>query len=148
MLAGIARAFVDGLAEVEPVAEQLVQEPLVDRLAALVQGAARHQLPGQQGGRSQLDKPLEDVADRSGLGLVDHQLAVDAVVPHRHEPAHPHALGAAGGELVADAFTGDLTFEQGECQQRSAEQPSELQSLMRASYADFALYNNTPYAGL
>src|SRR3546814_3224542 len=86
----------------------------VGRLAALVQGAARHQLPGQQGGRSQLDKPLEDVADRSGLGLVDHQLAVDDVVPHRHEPAHPHALGAAGGELVADAFTGDLTFELGE----------------------------------
>src|SRR3546814_9488231 len=118
MLAGIARAFVDGLAEVEPVAEQLVQEPLVDRLAALVQGAARHQLPGQQGGRSQLDKPLEDVADRSGLGLVDHQLAVDDVVPHRHEPAHPHAL-------------------------RSEEHTSELQSLMRISYAVFCLKKKT-----
>src|SRR3546814_16668344 len=111
MLAGIARAVVDGLAEVEPGAEQLVQEPLVDRLAALVQGAASHQLPGQQGGRSQLDKPLEDVADRSGPGLVDHQLAVDDVVTHQHEPAHPHALGAAGGELAADVFTVNLTFE-------------------------------------
>src|SRR3546814_6323047 len=107
MLAGIARAFVDGLAEVEPVAEQLVQEPLVDRLAALVQGAARHQLPGQQGGRSQLDKPLEDVAARSGLGLVDHQLAVDDVVP------------------------------------RSEEHTSELQSLMRNSYAVFCLKKKT-----
>src|SRR3546814_20009199 len=65
MLDWIARAFVDVSAEVEPVAEQLVQEPPVDRLAALVQGSARHQLPGQQGGRSQLDKPLEDVDGRA-----------------------------------------------------------------------------------
>ena len=36
VLAGIGRALVDGLADVDPVVEQLVEIALVDRLAALV----------------------------------------------------------------------------------------------------------------
>src|SRR3546814_15652190 len=68
MLAGIARAFVDGLAEVEPVAEQLVQEPLLDRLAALVQGAALHQLPALLARGSQLDKPPDVVTSPTRPG--------------------------------------------------------------------------------
>ena len=55
--------------------------------------------------------------------LVDHQLPVlDAVAVGRH-PAHPHALLAAGGDLVADALGRHLPLELGERQQDVQRQP-------------------------
>ena len=62
-------------------------------------------------------KPLEHVTDCGSFWLVDDELAVNHVVTHRHEPTHPHAFGAAGSKLVADALAGDLAFELGEGQQ-------------------------------
>ncbi|MES2494342.1 MAG: hypothetical protein V4579_13825 [Pseudomonadota bacterium] len=129
MLAGIARACVDRLAKIEPVAEQLVEEALVDRLATLVQRTVCHQFPGQQCHRSEFNKPLKHIPDRRGFGLVDHQLAVDDIVPHRHESAHPNALRAAGSELVADAFAGDLAIELGERQQDIQRKPNKPRPL-------------------
>ena len=66
---------------------------------------------------------LEDHADGGGFGLVDDELAVLDVVAERHEAAHPHALLAGGGELVADALADDLALELGEGEQDVERQP-------------------------
>src|SRR3546814_2402348 len=108
----------------------------------------------------------ENLAYQYRLPFVDDQLAILDVIAQGRHAAHPHPLGLAGGNLVADALAGDLTFELGKRQQdverqashrrrgvellghrherdsvpikdRSEEHTSELQSLMRISYAVF-----------
>ena len=56
--------------------------------------------------------------------LVHDQLAVLDVVAERDEAAHPHALLARGGELVADALADDLALELREGEQDVERQPS------------------------
>ena len=46
------------------------------------------------------------------------------VVAERHEAAHPHALLAGGGELVADTLADDLPLELSEREQDVQRQPS------------------------
>src|SRR6202022_1040595 len=55
----------------------------------------------------------EDAAYRLGLGRVDDERALVGVIAQRHIAAHPHAPFLCGGDLVADAFTGDLALELG-----------------------------------
>src|SRR5258706_6826011 len=55
----------------------------------------------------------EDAAHGLSLGRVDDERALAGVVAERHIAAHPHALLLRGGDLVADAFTGDLPLELG-----------------------------------
>ena len=45
MLARVGRAFVDRLADVDPVGEQLVEEALIDRLAARASARLLEQAP-------------------------------------------------------------------------------------------------------
>ena len=92
VLAGIGRALVHRLPEVDPVVEQLVEVALVDELAALRPHALAPQLPRQHRRRADPDEALEDPAHDRGVGLVHHQLAVLDVVAERHVAAHPHAL--------------------------------------------------------
>jgi hypothetical protein len=80
-------------------------------------------LPRQFRARADLEEAGEDPADMLGALVVDHQLPVlDAVAVGRH-PAHPHALLAAGGDLVADALGRHLALELGEREQDVQRQP-------------------------
>src|SRR5438477_11300009 len=67
----------------------------------------------------------EDAAYRLGLGRVDDERALARVIAQRHIAAHPHALLLRGGDLVADAFAGDLALELGEGQQHVERQASD-----------------------
>ena len=90
VLARIALALVDRLAEVGAIAQDLVQRALVERpplaegarLCGPGLGAAALgvQLPDQQEGRAEVEKAPEDQADQFGLGRVHHQLPVPHVV--------------------------------------------------------------------
>ena len=62
---------------------------------------------GHQRGRAHRDEIIEDAAHQLGFNFVDHQQAIGHVVAQRQRPAHPHPLGLAGGDLVADALAGD-----------------------------------------
>src|SRR5205085_3591002 len=66
---------------------------------------------------AELTLESEDAAYRLGLGRVDAERALVGVIAQRHIAAHPHALFLRGGDLVADAFTGDLALELGKGQQ-------------------------------
>ena len=124
VLAGIGRALVHRLAEVDAVVEDLVDRALVDRLARPVLAVLRRprfrrvagaaQLLRQLRRRADAQEPLEDQPDELGLLLVHDQLAVAHVVAERRRAAHPHALAARGGELVADALADHLALELGE----------------------------------
>src|ERR1700737_2777237 len=59
----------------------------------------------------------EDAAARPRLRRVDYERALARVIAQRHIAAHPHALFLRGGDLVADAFAGDLPLELGKGQQ-------------------------------
>ena len=69
-------------------------------------------------------EPLEDHADGRCLLLLDQQLAVLQPVAERDIAAHPHALLARGGELVADALADHLALELGEGEQDVQRQPA------------------------
>jgi hypothetical protein len=49
--------------------------------------------------------------------LDHHQRAAMGFVAQGRDPAHPHALGLGGGNLVADPLGGDLALELGEGEQ-------------------------------
>src|SRR5437879_409811 len=117
MLPGIGCAFINGLADVDPVVEQLVEGPLVDRLAVLRRHPLRDERTGERGGGAHPHEALEDHAYRGGLRLVDHQLAVADVVAERRPSAHPDPSLSGGRELVADALADDLALELGEGEQ-------------------------------
>src|SRR6202040_1783405 len=65
----------------------------------------------------------EDAAYRLGLGRVDDERALACVIAQRHIAAHPHALFFRRGDLVADAFAGDLPLELSKRQQHIERQP-------------------------
>ena len=65
----------------------------------------------------------EDMDDGASLLLVDDQLSVLHVVAKRRQAAHPHALLLGSGDLVADAFAGDLPLELGEGEQHVQGKP-------------------------
>ena len=89
VLAWVGGALVLDLADIGPVVEQLVDDALVERLAALGAVPGGVQLLHQLGGRAHLQEALEDVPDERRLGLVDHELAVPHVVAERRVAAHP-----------------------------------------------------------
>ena len=123
MLAGIGRALVDGVADVDAVVQQLVEEALVDELAPSGANAFRDKRPRQGGCRSHRHKPLEDHADDRGLGFLYDELAVLDLIAQRNVAAHPHAAFARGSDLVANALADDLTLELGEGQQNVEREP-------------------------
>ena len=120
----MADALVNSLAEVDPVAQRLVDEPLVDRAPALGRDALGPQRLRQHGRRADLDEPLEDHPHRLRLGRVHHQLALLHVVSERRPSTHPHALRPRRRELVPDPLGGDLALELGERQQDVERQPA------------------------
>ena len=77
--------------------------------------------------RAECKITLEDVPHRRGLGLVAPAARAcrrRQVIAKRREPAHPHALGLRGSDLVADALAGDLALELRERQQHVERQPA------------------------
>jgi hypothetical protein len=81
------------------------------------------QLARHRQSRAGLDEAIEDPAHERRLALDDHQPAVLYLVAEGRPAAHPHALGAGGGELVPDALATDLPLELGEAQQDVQRQP-------------------------
>src|SRR5215212_1731255 len=119
----MALSLVHRFAPVKPVVEKLVDEPLVDRIAALVPDTLLGQLPHEPGGRSELDEALEDAPDQSRLALVHLEPAVLDVVAERRPAPHPHAAGTGGRELVPDPLPDHLPLELGKGQQYVEGQP-------------------------
>ena len=68
MLAGIGGALVDGLADVDPVVQELVDAALVELLAVFVDEALGGQFSGDGGRGAAPGELLEDAADDGRLG--------------------------------------------------------------------------------
>ena len=82
-------------------------DPRLGRVARIVK------FPGQLRCGTQRQISLENPAHEPCLGFVDDQflgLAIDIVPQRRHAP-EIHAPPFHGGDLVADAFSGDFPFE-------------------------------------
>ena len=71
MLAGIGNALVHGLADVDPVVQQLVEETLVDQLAAARPDALGSERPSESRRRADLQETLEDQAHGLRFAVVD-----------------------------------------------------------------------------
>src|SRR4051812_48905478 len=141
LLAGVELTLVRYLAGVNWVREQCVEMTAREGFAATL-GAIRsctgfRAKPETVGllldpaHAAELMVKSEDAAHRLGLGRVDDQCALVGVIAQRHIAAHPHALLLRGGDLVADAFTGDLPLEL-----RKGQQYIERQAPHRASRAE------------
>ncbi len=124
VFAGIGDPLVDGFAEINAVVQNLVDVALVDRLAAFRPHSLRSERQDQLGRRPDAQEPLEDHSDGLRFGVVDDELAVLDVVAERRPAAHPHALLAGGGELVADALADHLPLELREGEQDVQGQPA------------------------
>ena len=117
VLTGVGCALVDGFTQIDAVVDELVDEALVDLLAALVENPFDLQCPRQRGGGAQRREAFKYHSDGLGLGLIDHQLPVLDVIAYGDTAAHPHAALAGSRELVANAFSDDFPFELGEAQE-------------------------------
>jgi hypothetical protein len=62
--------------------------------------------------------------NRFGFFAVYEQLVILEIVSKRDHAAHPHAFSLGGGNLVADALAGDLTFKLREGEQNVEGQPA------------------------
>jgi hypothetical protein len=71
VFAGIGEALVDGLADVNPVVEQLVDVALVGQLTLLAADFFGPELSHQFGGRADFDELLENHPRRLGFGSID-----------------------------------------------------------------------------
>src|SRR6266568_8378578 len=65
----------------------------------------------------------EDVAHGLGLGRVDDKGSLARLIAERHIATHPHPLLLRGGNLVADAFAGNLPLKLSKGQQHIEGQP-------------------------
>src|SRR6202035_3251463 len=127
LLSGVEFTLVSYVAGVNWVREQCVEmtarEGFAAALGAIRCRAAFRPKPETVGflldptHAAELTIESEDAAYRLGLGRVDDERALVGVIAQRHIAAHPHALFLRGGDLVADAFTGDLPLELGKGQQ-------------------------------
>ena len=124
-------------AEIGAVAQQVEQgtaaegpasdDPAAAGRSALRTNPAFVEPAPQRMHRTQLEIGIEYRAHGRGFGLVDDERARSAcrsVVAEGQVPAHPHALGLGGGNLVADPLAGDLALELGERQQHVQRQPA------------------------
>ncbi len=124
VLARIGDTFVHRLADIDPVAEQLVEEALVGGPTALGGDALGGEGLGERGGRADADEALEDHPHRRGLGRVDHELSLVDPIAERRVAAHPHAAGPGCRELVPDPLADHLALELGEGEQHVEGQPA------------------------
>src|SRR6202051_2315811 len=127
LLPGVELTLVRYLAGVNWVREQCVEMTAREGFAAAL-GAVRRRaafrakpeavcLLLDPAHAAELTIESEEAAHGLGLGRVDHERALARVIAQRHIAAHPHALLLRRGDLVADAFTGDLPLELGKGQQ-------------------------------
>src|ERR1700736_5256984 len=127
LLTGVEFTLVSYVAGVNWVREQCVEmtarEGFATALGAIRCRAAFRPQPETVGllldpaHAAEIPIESEDAAYRLSLGRVDDDRALACVIAERHIAAHPHALFLRGGDLVADAFTGDLALELGKGQQ-------------------------------
>src|SRR5271155_2913551 len=133
MLALVEPTLVRNPTGVDRVCEQPIKMPTRERFAAALGAirccAAFRPKPETVGflldpaHAAELTIQGKDAAHRLGLGRVDDECALVGVITERHIAAHPHALFLRGGDLVADAFAGDLALELGKGQQHIERQP-------------------------
>src|SRR5947209_11707743 len=127
LLTGVEFTLVSYVAGVDWVREQCVEmtarEGFAATLGAIRRYAAFRPKPETVGllldpaHAAELTIESEDAAHGLGLGRVDDERALVGVIAQRHISAHPHALLLRCGDLVADAFTGDLPLELSKRQQ-------------------------------
>ena len=121
---GIALALVDRLSDIGAVVEHPVQVLLVDPVARAACGCRASPTSRASSVQDPISRKRAKIQRTcSARSLVDDQFPVlDAVAVGRHA-AHPHALLAAGGNLVADALGRHLALELGEREQDVQRQP-------------------------
>jgi hypothetical protein len=124
VLAGVELALVQDLAPIDAVVHHLVERLLGKGRPDLVVCPSAVSSRTMSVVERQRVKSLKMRLDQSGLDFIDHQQSVLHVVPQGQRPAHPHPLGLAGGDLVADALAGDLAFKLREGQQHVEHQPA------------------------
>src|SRR5438874_1199253 len=133
MLARVASTLVVDFADIERVRENPVNVAAAEGTTAkLAVGRGDVEFGGKpkafqfgldQADALEIDVEPKDGSDGFGLGLVDDEGAVLAVVADRDPAAHPHALFLRGGNLVSDALPGHLALELGEREQDIEGQP-------------------------
>src|SRR2546421_775604 len=136
LLTGVEFTLVSYVAGVNWVREQCVEmtarEGFAAALGAIRCRAAFRPKPETVGllldpaHAAELTIESEDTAHGLGLGRVDDERALVGVIAQRHIAAHPHALFLRGGDLVADAFAGDLALELGKGRQHIDDEPPDL----------------------
>ena len=124
MLAGIGRAFVDSLSDVNLVFQKFVKVALIDELAAL----CRHTLPQQVVRESSVVEPTarnrsKIIMTVAASSLLTTSFRSRTSYPKWHRTAHPYPFLSAGRDLVADPLAGDLAFELGKGQKDVERQP-------------------------
>ena len=134
LLASQGLSLEDHLSDVEAVAKQMGEWTACEGDAAhgfsclqsphFGDNASSAQVRHQQVEAAELEIAAEDAPDAVGLGFIDGDLAVLGVVAQWRHAADPQALALGGGDLVPDAFGGDLAFELGKRQQHVEGQPS------------------------
>src|SRR5439155_4707323 len=133
LLTGVAFTLVRYPAGVNWVREQCVEMTAREGFAAAL-GASRRcpafrSKPETVGllldpaHAAELTIEREDAAHGLGLGRVDDERALVRVIAERDVAAHPHALLLRRGDLVANAFAGDLALELGKGQQHVEREP-------------------------
>ena len=132
MLARVYLALVGDLTGVDRVVQHLVKvaarerQPAAESAAILMALGDQPEVIGflfEKVDAAQLQVEGKHLPDHLGLGSVDHQLLVSAVITEGYGAAHPHALPFRGGDLVTDPLAGDLALELGEGKQHVEGQP-------------------------
>src|SRR5207302_4405699 len=121
LLAGVEFTLVSYVAGVDRVREYCVEmtarEGFAAALGAVRRCAAFRPQPETVGllldpaHAAELTIESEDAAHGLGFGRVDDERALARVIAERHIAAHPQAFLLRGGDLVTDAFAGDLALE-------------------------------------
>src|SRR5438067_11106089 len=123
----MASALVRDLADVDGVAQNAIQMAPTEWAAADCVGsasAARGRSPAapinlafETTYTAECAIQRKDLPHPRSLHFVDDQTLLVRNVADRRDPAHPHSLAFRGGDLVADALSGDLALELRERQQ-------------------------------
>src|SRR5262249_38872829 len=130
--------FIENLADVEAIAQQVEQGALreehaaaraaVRQLADLCSDIALGKLEHQPVDAAEGEIPTKDHADPFGLLVDDGELAILEFVSQRHHSADPKPLALGGRYLVANALGGDFPLELREREQHvqseSAQSPT------------------------
>jgi hypothetical protein len=75
VLAGVGDTLVHGVANVDPIVKEPIENALIEQVAVPVSRAGYDQFPRQERCRLKLDEPFEDRPDPLGVSWLDDELA-------------------------------------------------------------------------